>query len=51
MASSCTGIGPAKYPVRPARTASAKAQAIATGFIARETAVLINTASKPHSIT
>jgi hypothetical protein len=48
-ASSCTLIGPATNAARPALMALAKALAIRTGSIARETAVFMRTASKPHS--
>src|SRR5271170_4943716 len=50
-ANSCTVIGPARKPLRPALTAAEKALAICTGSIARETAEFTSTPSKPHSIT
>jgi hypothetical protein len=47
----CTVMGPARKALRPALIAAAKAPAMWTGSVARETAVFNNTASKPHSIT
>ena len=48
-AKSRAAMGPASQAARPAATASANAAAMATGFIAWATAVLISTASQPSS--